>query len=386
MVDAPKIVDSSTNLIDKVNADIAKGLNPTSVTLSAPSTITTTQQPQPQAAKAPLPLVGAGAGPAKTFGATPPLTKPAAIVVSPTGSRPTAMRGTPPFSMGRPPTAVGRWLNLLAYGKPGAGKTTLLGTAVDIAEMNDVLYVDAERGNLAMEENPRIKGSEKLMENRISVTTFMEVAKVHEYLKSHCKFRDENNEAELRKSEAWIRGCQPDDIEVPRRFNTVLVDSLTEIDIYCTYGLLGITQEKVLHGESSDIEVARFDEFRKNNQMVQMLCRAFRDLPIHFLATAGRTYAEDDLRKRYYSPALTGQLKTQVPGFFDIVGYLDSSKVGDAIERRMYIKPIGNFEAKNRRSVYQKDYFEDPYMKTIMEGVKLLKPPAPKGDQQVLVS
>jgi hypothetical protein len=268
----------------------------------------------------------------------------------------------------------------MAYGKPGSGKTTLLGTAADVPEMRDILYVDAERGNLTMEENPRIKNSAFITENRISVETFKEVAMVHDFLKAHCKHRDEGNIEKLRTLEAQVRGCSPDEIIEPKQFRTVLMDSLTEIDIYCTYGLLGITQQNVLHGEASDIEVARFDEFRKNNQMVQMLCRAFRDLPIHFLASAGQVYTEDELRKRYYSPALTGQLKTQVPGFFDIVGYLSASKVGDKIERRMYVKPVGNFEAKNRRSVFQKDYFEDPYMSDIMKGVGLLKTAAPKGE------
>lgn len=300
--------------------------------------------------------------------------------LTPSASKPQVIRTPPPFKMERPSTQVSRWLNLMVYGKPGSGKTTLIGTAVDIPEMRDILYVDAERGNLTIEENPRIKNPQFLIENRISVETFKEVAMVHDFLKAHCKHRDEGNIEKLRALEAQVRGCDPSEIDEPKQFRTVLIDSLTEIDIYCTYGLLGITQNKVLHGESSDIEVARFDEFRKNNQMVQMLCRAFRDLPIHFLATAGRVYAEDELRKRYYSPALTGQLKTQVPGFFDIVGYIDSQKVGDNLERRMYVKPVGNFEAKNRRSVFQKDYFEDPYMLTIMKGIGLLKPQAPKGE------
>jgi hypothetical protein len=149
---------------------------------------------------------------------------------------------------------------------------------------------------------------------------------------------------------------------------------MTEVDIYCTYGLLGLTQDKVLHGESSDIDVARFDEFRKNNQMVQMLCRAFRDLPIHVLAAAHEKYSEDELKKKTYMPALTGQLANQVPGFFDIVGWLTYVKEGDKLTRRMMVQPVGNFVAKNRRAVYKQDFFLDPTMQTIMSGCGLLKP------------
>ena len=302
-----------------------------------------------------------------------PATKPATPTVSPTGSAPQKMAGTPPFSMSKPSTSEGRWLNLMCYAKPGVGKTTLIGTAADIDEMQDVLLIDAESGTLAIEENDRIKHPERIMENHIRVTEFKQVAKIHEYLKAHCKWRDENNEEMLRKIEAQIRGCQPSDIIKPKKYRTVLIDSLTEIDIYCTYGLLGINQNNVLHGESDDIEVARFDEFRKNNQMMQMLVRAFRDLPMHVLAACGAKYNQDELKKMFWTPALTGQLATQVPGFFDIVGFMQAAKNGDKVERRMYVKPVSNFEAKNRRSVFKADYFDDPTMTTIMKGIGLLK-------------
>lgn len=319
--------------------------------------------------------------PTGTPAATPP--KPTGILtgsaaapkqaLTPSANKPTVLRGAPPFTMGKKSTDVDRWLNFMCYGKPGSGKTTLMGSCVDVEDMRDVLFIDAESGDLAVQENDRIKNPELLIKNRIRVTDFKTVAMVHQFLTSHCKFRDENNVQKLREQEAWLRGCSPDEIEEPQRFRTVMLDSISEVDIYCTYGLLGITQDKVLHGESSDIDVARFDEFRKNNQMMQMLCRAFRDLPMHFLASCGRVFAEDELKKRYYSPALTGQLKTQVPGFFDIVGYMEAKTVGDKVERKLWINPVGNFEAKNRRSVYKKDYFEDPTMTTIMKGVGLLK-------------
>lgn len=304
--------------------------------------------------------------------------KPAVAPLSPSGSKAVALKGTPPFKMQAPNTAVTKWLKLLVYARPGAGKTTLCMSAVDVPEMGDVLMINAEKGDQVLEDNDRIKRPDLLRDNIIPVNDFMTVAKIHEYLKSHCKFRDENNVEKLREYEAWLRGCDISDIDEPKRFKTVIIDSLTEIDIYCTYGLLGITQDKVLHGEAADIEVARFDEFRKNNQMVQMLMRAFRDLPIHVLATAHETYSEDEQRKKHYMPQLTGQLRTQVTGFFDIVGYLTFKKEGENITRYLGVQPVANFHAKNRRSVYKKDHFKDPTMKDIMEGCRLLKPELPQ--------
>lgn len=331
---------------------------------ATPSTATTT-------ATATAPKVGL-VNPTPTKPTVAPAA-PAQQALTPSGSKPTILRGAPPFSMGKKSTEVDRWLNFMCYGKPGSGKTTLMGTCADIPEMQGVLFVDAESGDLAVQENARIKNPNLLIDNRVRVTDFKSVAMVHQFLTSHCKFRDANDVQKMREQEAWLRGCSPEEIDEPVRFKTVMLDSITEVDIYCTYGLLGITQDKMLHGESSDIDVARFDEFRKNNQMIQMLCRAFRDLPMHFLASCGRVFTEDETKKRYYSPALTGQLKTQVPGFFDIVGYMDIQTVGDKTERKLWINPVKNFEAKNRRSVYKKDYFEDPTMTTIMKGVGLLK-------------
>ena len=329
-------------------------------------------------AAAPSTPTGAPTATTPTTPTTPKAVTPTAVAkpsisTSPSASKPVMMRAPPPFEISKPSAASGRWLNFAIYGKPGAGKTTLLGTAADIPDMRDILFVDAESGNLAIEENPRIKNPEFLTDNRVRVTGFKQVAMVHDFLKGHCKFRDENNIDKMRENEAWLRGCKVEDIDEPKRYRTVMVDSLTEVDIYCTYGLLGITQDKVLHGESSDIEVARFDEFRKNNQMMQMLCRAFRDLPMHFIASFGETYSEDELKKKFYFPAVTGQLKTQIQGFFDIVGWMQSKTVGDKVERKLWVNPVGNFSAKNRRAIYTKDYFDDPTMTTVMRGIGLLK-------------
>lgn len=292
--------------------------------------------------------------------------------LSPSGSKPNMLKGAPPFTLGAPKTEVSKWLKMLVYARPGGGKTTLLGSAVDIPQMRDVLYIDCEKGNLVISDNSRIKNPDLLLRNRIPVNDFKTVAMVHDFLKGHCLHRDNNDITKLKEQEAWLRGCDPSDIEEPSRFRTVLIDSMTEVDIYCTYGLLGLSQDKVLHGSADSIDVAKWDEFRKNNQSMQMLCRAFRDLPIHVLASAHEAYSEDEQRKKSYMPMLTGQLRRQVPGFFDIVGWLTFQREGDKITRRMMVQPTGPWEAKNRRSIYKDDHFKDPLMIDIMKGCKLL--------------
>src|SRR4051812_24013364 len=50
-----------------------------------------------------------------------------------------------------------RYLNGLFYGRHGAGKSTLVGSAADVPEMDDVLVIAAEGGDIVFENNPRIK-------------------------------------------------------------------------------------------------------------------------------------------------------------------------------------------------------------------------------------
>lgn len=352
-------MNAPTNGIQPKVATPAPNNPPSGGTVSQKPSTPTTSNGQPQAAP--------------SAQSKPSVSTPS---VSPSSSKPAPLRGAPPFMIQSPSSAESRWLKLLVYGVPGAGKTTLVGTSADIEEMQDVLYIDCEKGKEAIPDNARIQFPQRILENRIPVNDFKTIAYIHDFMKAHCKFRDANDEAKLREQESWIRGCHPDEIETPKRFRTILVDTLTEVDQYCQYNILGVSQD-ILTAEANageNMEVAGWPEFRKINQMMQMLLRAFRDLPIHFLATAHRQYAEDELKKRYYSPKFTGQLRDQIPGFFDIVGYMMiEPKPDGTADRQLMVKPIGRFEAKNRRSVYKENSFKDPTMRDIMTGVKLLK-------------
>lgn len=353
---------------------------PSTVTGRTPSIVPATSLPPKTPGSAqpnPVTAIVQPATPKPT--STSPTTIPkAAPTTSPSASKPMMVRGKPPFQITRS-TATGdsRWFKFMVYAEPGIGKTTLLGSAADIPDMRDILNIDCEKGDLVISDNERIKEPQFVLENRIPCNDFRTVAQVHDFLKAHCKHRDDNNIDKLRETEAWLRGCPLEEVEVPKKFRAVMIDTLSEVDTYCNYAILGVTQEKVLEEATpgGDVDVAGWAEFRKNNQMMQMICRAFRDLPIHVLVSAHRVYAEDDKKRRFYSPALTGQLRTQVPGFFDMVGYMTTEKVGEVHERRMYVKPVGNqlFTAKNRRPMFKADYFKDPTMTDIMKGIGLLK-------------
>src|SRR5262249_29687362 len=139
-------------------------------------------------------------------------------------SQPAATANVPVTPQGPPPPFIisprgehrSRWLKILIYGRTGAGKTTLAASAVDVPSMRDVLMIDAESGDMTVDDNPRIQNAEEI--EHIRITEFKQVARIQEFLKSHCQFRDANNVDKMRHYEAWLKGVSQDEIPEPRRF------------------------------------------------------------------------------------------------------------------------------------------------------------------------
>lgn len=282
---------------------------------------------------------------------------------------PTVVAIKAPAFMITTPVNRNRYLKLLIYGQYGSGKTTLAASAVDVPELKDVLFVDAESGDMAIEDSPRIKGFADI--SRIRITNFMQVGHVQEFLKAHCRYRDNKDMESLKRLESMFTGVPVDEIETPKIYRTVIIDSLTEVDQYSMYSLLNITADTKI--VDNDLDVAQFAEYRKNNQMMQLLSRAYRDLPMNVIMVCSSFYTQDELKKFHYGPKLTGQLSGQIQGFVDIVGFLMVAKMTEGApdaRRRLYVQPIGNFDAKNRKAAFKGAFFDDPTMGSIMEALK----------------
>jgi energy-coupling factor transporter ATP-binding protein EcfA2 len=275
----------------------------------------------------------------------------------------------------RPMGARQKYLKALVYGPHGSGKTTLLASAADVDEMADVFLVNAESGDMVIEDNDRIEHVERIFE--ASCHDFDQAANMLNFLRAHCRAREAGDKKRLVQIESQVTGTPTSEIKEPRQFQTVIVDSLTEIDRYCTYKVLGIDPDALQ--KVADAEVAGWSEFRKNNQMMQILLRAYRDLPMNVLFAAPATYSEDESKRKYWQPAVTGQLARQVQGFVDIVGYLVSGAIqeiegseGDVqAPRRMYLQPTPKFAAKNRKASFKKPHIDDPTMSSIVEALGL---------------
>lgn len=301
-----------------------------------------------------------------------------------------ATGAAPPFMI-TPIRQQHRYIKCVFYGAFGSGKTTLAGTAVDVPSMRDVLFVSAESGTMSVEESTDIQHVDLI--DVVRITDFKMVAHVQEFLKAHTAARDAYKKEKsdtaldrLKKLQARLFGpgmpyeCIDDEATEDviredgtwetarlRLYETVIIDSLTEIDQFSMYQLLNIQTDMKL--DMDNMEVAQFAEFRKNNQMMQILVRAYRDLDMNVLLVCAAQFLQDELKRMHWTPSLTGKLSGQVQGFVDIVGYLMVGKPeGDKKEapRRLYIQPIGQFDAKTRIASYKDPFIDAPTMTKIM--------------------
>jgi hypothetical protein len=263
-------------------------------------------------------------------------------------------------------------IKLLAYAKPGVGKTSLVGTAADVPQMRDVLVISAEGGELTMLNNPRIAGTEYI--DCIQVRTFTQLQSVKDFLFAHCTHRNSGDDEKLRNLQNMV--FVGSDAAEPgarlRRFNTVIIDSLTEINDYSMMNILGITQATNLN---ADVNSAEFKEYKQNHTKMQLLVRQYRDLDMHVLMTAHADWTQDEQKRHHWSLALTGKLSGQVQGFFDIVAFMMAGQATEQApaNRRLFVQPLGPFDAKCRLAGCKKNYFDNPTMADIMKESGLLR-------------
>lgn len=257
------------------------------------------------------------------------------------------------------------WLKLLVYAEYGVGKTFLAGTSVEVPAMRDVIMINAESGDLTLS----CEDYDFQSIDRIQAKDFRGVARAYDFLKLHCQYRDADDVEKLTQLEEKLTGAPL--TGEPRRYRTVIIDSLSEVENYCMAQLLGVTDTVSLDEETA---AAEWPEYKRNHNMVQRMVRSFRDLPMHVIMTCSRSFTQDETKKYLYGPAMTGKLSSQVQGFVDMVGYLvmGSSEGGEQPIRRLYVQPGARYAAKCRFSRFKGQYIENPSMKTIFEAIGLV--------------
>lgn len=232
--------------------------------------------------------------------------------------------------------------------------------------MCDVFMVNAEKGETTIEETDRIRNKDALFQARCD--DIHQVARMKDWLIAHTTFRDANDEERLKKIERSIGYINDGPA---KRFNTVIVDSITEIQAFSNYQALGTSSAQAL---DTDIAETNWGIFGKVLTRSELMARAFRDLPMHVIMLCQEKWHQDEQKRMHYQPAMMGQMAKSIQGFFDIVGFLQRVPSPDATKddlHRLWVQPVGKFAAKNRRSSFKEDYFDNPTLSDIFKGIRV---------------
>lgn len=209
----------------------------------------------------------------------------------------------------KPPAEAVAHLNMLVYGDPGVGKTSLAATAQDNEETSPVLFLDVEGGTTTIRKRSDIDVKR--------VQSIQDVVEVHQLLR-------EDNDG---------------------YYKTCIIDSLSELQ---KLDMRDIMRELVQRRPDMDPDVPSQREWGKSGEHIRRIVRAYRDLPMHTIFTALVNIDKDENGVVTYEPLLPGKLKKEIPGFFDIVGYMSAVHENDEIVRRIQFVQTKRVKAKDR--------------------------------------
>lgn len=205
------------------------------------------------------------------------------------------------------------YLNILIYGEPGAGKTYLAGTAQDSKHTSPILFLDVEGGTVTLRKKPGID--------------VVRIKKIEDVVDIYNKLAADKS----------------------GYYKTVVIDSLSEVqklDLrFC------MDEEYNKKPDSIDRDVATLRSWGKSGERMRRIIRAYRDLPMNTIMTSLVASEKDEQTGVVqFFPMFPGKLRGEVPGYFDIVGLLQSKedRNGEVVTRSLQVTKTTKVVAKDR--------------------------------------
>ena len=273
------------------------------------------------------------------------------------------------------------------YGDYGSGKTYLSGTIEKVIQDMQAerpldwelpenftrgcryatLFANAEQGD----EGLPVEYEDIIIQD---IYTYADFSKLYDFLKLHCKLVQANDVEKLIKLQSSYFKIPVDQMDELLIFKAVIIDSLTEIQKYCVYQLIGLSQDSKLDDEP---EYMQMRQWGTALEMILLMVRNFRALPMFKIFIIQQVEDTDEKKKMFYRPSLQGQAKASILGFFDFVGYYVMAAKEDSILRRLYLLPIGPFKAKHRFESFKGNYIDNPSMADLVKFKLGVETPAP---------
>jgi hypothetical protein len=196
------------------------------------------------------------------------------------------------------------------------------------------------------------------------IYTYKDFSMLYDFLKLHCKYFNEGNmSAMLKLQSSYFKIPMQENTEL-WIFKAVIIDSLTEIQKYCLYQLIGLSQDSKLDDEPDYMQLRQWGTAL---DMILLMVRNFRALPMYKIFIIQQMEDTDEKKKLFYRPSLQGQAKLSILGFFDFVGYYNMAVKEDGILRRLFLLPVGPWKAKHRFESFKGNYIDNPRMKDLVE-------------------
>lgn len=255
------------------------------------------------------------------------------------------------------------YYKMMLYGDLGTGKTVFAASAQDEKSMQDVLFISAEAGDMSISERDDI--------DIIRINSYSQFADIYEFVRLFCKARDAGDKDKMLKLSNYLR---PEEDQLTKKdlkvYKTIVIDSLTEVQKYVMYRLLGTNI-----GEARlDIppDQPEFKEWGQGAEMIRLLIRSFRDLPMNVIIVCGENRQMDQMQQIHRIPSLPGKLSNEIGYFLDVVGYMAARPgEGGDLERRLYLQPGKTFTAKCRiRALDGVSFIDEPTMSKLVSATK----------------